>query len=138
MPANPPSPAAAERLRLRYPPSRLSRPVLIGAVVLLGVVFLTWLIWAATVHANPVVSGQVSAYRVVSDREIDVTVTVDRPDPSMAVVCNVVAQAADFQAVGALDRLEVPPRAERVVNVTVTLKTLRRATSASVKSCSLP
>ncbi len=106
--------------------------------MVLGAVFLSWLVWSATLHANPVVSQTVSSYTVLSDRQISVTVTVDRPDPSIAVVCNVVAQAADFQSVGADDRLEVPPRAERIVNVTVTLQTLRRATSASVKSCSLP
>jgi hypothetical protein len=129
---------AAERLRLRYPRSRLPRPVLIGGVVLLAAVFLSWLFWTATVHANPVVSQTVSSYTVLSDREISVTITVDRPDPSIAVVCNVVAQAADFQSVGANDRLEVPATAERVVNVKITLQTLRRATSATVKSCSLP
>jgi hypothetical protein len=50
----------------------------------------------------------------------------------------VVAQAADFQAVGALDRVQIPARDQRVVDVTFTLQTLRRATTASVKSCSLP
>jgi hypothetical protein len=130
--------AAADRLRLRYPRSRLPRPLLIVALAVLAAAFLTWVLWSATVHANPVVSGQVSSYTVRSDQLIAVTVTVDRPDPSVAVVCNVVAQASDFQAVGAIDRLEVPPRPERVVDVTITIKTLRRATSASVKSCSVP
>jgi len=129
---------AAERLRLRYPSPRVPRPVVIISVALLAIVFLTWLIWAASIRATPVVSGQVEAYQVVSDREIAVTVTVDRPDPSVAVVCNVVAQASDFQSVGAVDRLEVPARAERVVNLRIVIKTFRRATTASVKSCSLP
>jgi hypothetical protein len=129
---------AAERLRLRYPQSRLPRPLLAVAVVALSTVFLGWLIWTATVHATPAVSGQVTSYTVLSDRQIAVTLTVDRPDPSRAAVCNVVAEAADFQAVGALDRVQIPARDQRVVDVTFTLQTLRRATTASVKSCSLP
>jgi hypothetical protein len=129
---------AAERLRRRYPTSRVPRPLKIVAVGVLAVVFLSWLIWTATVHANPVASGDVESYAVLSDREIAVTVVVDRPDPSIAVVCNVVAQAADFQSVGAMDRLEVPPRAERLVNLKIVIKTFRRATTASVKSCALP
>ncbi|MBA3528461.1 MAG: DUF4307 domain-containing protein [Propionibacteriaceae bacterium] len=126
---------AAERLRRRYPRPRLPRPLLIIAVTLLAAGSLVWLLLTATVHSRPVVSADVSAYNVLSDREISVTVTVDRPDPSVAVVCRLVAQATDFQTVGALDNLEIGPRPERVVNVTVTMKTLRRATSASVKSC---
>lgn len=128
---------AAERLRLRYPAPRLPRPVLVVAVTLLAAVFVGWLLWSANAHSQPPVSGQVSAYTVLSDQEVAATVTVQRPDPSRAVVCEVIAQAEDFQIVGALDRLAVPPRSEQLVNLTVTIKTLRRATSASVKSCSL-
>ncbi|HYP45205.1 MAG TPA: DUF4307 domain-containing protein [Propionibacteriaceae bacterium] len=140
MPAEaPPEPSsdAAERLRLRYPSPRLPRPVVIMATGLLGVVFLGWLLWSANAHSQPPVSGQVLAYRVLSDQEVAVTVTVQRADPSRAAVCLVIAQAEDFQIVGALDRLAVPPRTEPVVDLRVTIKTLRRATSASVKSCSL-
>jgi hypothetical protein len=127
---------AAERLRLRYPRSRLPRPVLISGVAVLGGVFLSWLIWTALIGANPAVTAQVSSYTVVSDREVRFTLTVDRPDPSRAAVCTVVAQSEDYQAVGALD-IQVPPRAERIVDITTSLRTLRKATSASSKSCSL-
>lgn len=133
-PAVPDDPAM--RLRLRYPSSRLPRPLLVGAVTLLAVIFLGWVIWTASAHASPAVSGTVSSYHVVSDQAVAVTVTVQRPDPSKAVVCHVIAQAEDFQIVGALDQA-VPPRPEEVVNVSLRLKTLRRATSASVKGCSL-
>lgn len=107
------------------------------AAAVLAVAFIAWVIWTATAHSNPPVTGQVPAYQVLNDREVAVTVTVQRPDPSLAAVCNVVAQAADFQVVGALTRLEIPPRDEQVVNVTTTIKTLRRATSASVRGCEI-
>jgi hypothetical protein len=127
---------AAERLRLRYPRSRLPRPVLITGVAALAAVFLTWLIWTALVGSNPAVTAQVSSYRVVSDREVSFTLTVDRPDPSRAAVCTVVAQSEDYQSVGALE-VEVPPRPEHIVDITTSLKTLRKATSASSKSCTV-
>ena len=138
MTAQPATSEAAERLRLRYPRSRLPRPVLVTGVVVLGAAFLAWLIWTASVQSTPPVSGQISSYRVLSDQEVAVTLTVDRPDPSRAAVCNVVAQAADFQTVGAMERVAIPPQQSRVVDVTLTIKTLRRASSASVKTCSLP
>ena len=106
--------------------------VALGAAVALG-----WLIWTATVHANPPVSGQVLTYRVLSDRVIEVTVAVDRPDPSRAAACHVVAQAQDFAQVGSIDQLAVGPRPEKVVDVTTRIRTLRRATSATVNNCYL-
>lgn len=126
----------AERLRLRYPRSRLPRPVLIVVVGVLAAAALAWLVWAGALNANPAVTGQVTSYQVQSDREVAFTLTVDRPDPSRAAVCRVVAQSADYQSVGAVD-VEVPARAERVVDVHAAVKTLRRATNASYRSCSL-
>jgi hypothetical protein len=128
---------AATRLRLRYPRSRLPKPLLVTVVALVAAVFLTWLVWAAYIQANPSVTGQVSSYQVLSDREVAFTLTVDRRDPSRAAVCSVVAKSADFQSVGALDNIEIPPTSERVVDVKSTLKTLRRATSASFDKCAL-
>jgi hypothetical protein len=104
---------------------------LVGA---LAVVSLGWLVWTASVHSDPVVSGQVASFRVVSDTRIDVTMTVDRPDPSIPVSCLLIAQSVDFDRV-AEQNVAVEATAERLVDVTVSLTTLRRATSASVKNC---
>jgi len=130
-----PSPEVAERLRRRYPPPRVPRPVKIALVVVVSAVAMVWLIWAALVHAQPDASAQVSKY-VVADASIAVTVTVDRPDPSRPVTCRVIAQAQDFQTVGE-QQVPVPATEAKVVDVTVEVKTLRRATSASVKGCTL-
>ena len=128
---------AAERLRRRYPRSRLPKPVVVVVVALFSIAALGWLVWAAAFHSDVPVSGQVTSYTVVSDREVAFTLSVDRPDPSRAAVCTVVAKATDYEAVGVLDDIEVPPRAERVVDVKMTVRTLRRATNASLRSCSL-
>lgn len=109
--------------------------MLIGLVAVAAAGALGWLVWAALVHANPTVSARVSAYEVVSDTRIDATVTVDRPDPSVAVICRVSAQAADFQPVGEVN-LPVAASTERLVDVGVSLTTLRRATTAVVRECS--
>jgi hypothetical protein len=130
------SPADRERLARRYPKPRIPRPVLIGIVAGVAAVSLAWLIWAALVHSRPAVSARVATYTVVSDTRIDATVTVDRPDPSVEVVCRVSAQAADFQPVGELN-LAVEASAEKVVNLDVSITTLRRATTAVVRECSV-
>ena len=109
--------------------------MVIVVVAVIAAVALTWLVWTALLHATPVVSGQVPGYTVVSDTKITVTVTVDRPDPSIPVACRVSAKAVDFQPVGELIvRFEATE--EKVVNQTVTITTVRRATTAVVNECS--
>ena len=129
------SAADRERLARRYPKPRVPRLVLIGIVAVVAAASIGWLIWAGLVHANPTVSAKVPAYTVVSDTRIDVTVTVDRPDPSIAVVCRVSAQAPDFQPVGEVN-LPVEASTARVVDVKVSITTVRRATTAVVRECS--
>jgi hypothetical protein len=129
------STADRERLARRYPGPRLPRPVLIGLIAVVAVGSLSWLIWTALVHAEPVVSAKVAAYTVVSDSRIDATVIIDRPDPSVPVVCRVSAQAEDFQPVGEVN-LAVEATADGVVNTTITITTVRRATTAVIRECS--
>ncbi len=126
--------AAAERLRLRYPPPRVRRSVAVTIVAAVGVVFVVWVVWAGLVMANPAVTGQVPTWRIDSDTEVAFTLTVDRPDPSVPVHCRVIAQAVNFERVGSLD-VAVPAHPSRLVDVTETMRTFRRATSVSVDTC---
>jgi len=103
----------------------------IGAAV---AVALGWLIWAALFHSRPAVAAQVSAFTVVSDTAIDVTLTVDRRDPAQPVTCRVLAQASDFSPVGE-QQVVVAGTTARVVNQKLTLVTLRRAVTATVEGC---
>jgi hypothetical protein len=75
-----------------------------------------------------------SGFRVVSDTEIVVTLTVDRPDPAQPVVCRVLALGEDYAPVGE-QQVEVPGAAAEVVNTQVRLVTLRRAMTATVNDC---
>ena len=124
----------AERLRRRYPRSWVPRPVVIALVAVLSGLALWWLVATALHHARPVVAARVSAYTVRSDTRMAVTMTVDRLDPSVAVTCRLVAQAQDYQIVGER-AVPVPSSTARLVNVSIELVTLRRATTAVVKGC---
>ena len=126
----------AERLRRRYPRPRLPRPLLVVAIGIGVATALTWLIWAALFHARPAVAAQVSAFSVVSDTAIEVTLTVDRRDPSQPVTCRVLAQAADFSAVGEQE-VSIAATTARVVDQKLTLVTLRRAATATAKGCTV-
>lgn len=114
----------------------MPRAVKIAFVAVGVAIAMTWLIWAATVQSTPAVSAQVAAWTVTSNTSISITFTVDRRDPSRPVSCRVIAQSADFQTVGE-QQMPVGATEAKVVNVDTDLTTLRRATSASVKGCTL-
>ncbi len=129
-----PQQAVAERLRRRYPRSRVPRPlvlVLVGiGVALAG----TWLVQTAWHRARPPAVAEVSAFHVVSDTKVDVTLKVERPNPSVVATCRLIAQAQDLQLVGE-QAVSVPASNQRRVDVPVSIITLRRAVSASVRGC---
>jgi hypothetical protein len=127
---------AAERLRRRYPGPRVPRPVIVVAVAIGAAVGIGWLIWAGLFHARPAVAAQVSAFTVVSDTAIDVTLTVDRRDPGRPVTCRVLAQAPDLSSVGE-QQVAIPGTTARVVDEKLTLVTLRRAATATAKGCTV-
>ena len=127
---------AAERLRLRYPPPRVPRPLVVAMVAVGATLALAWLVWAALLHATPAVAGQMSGFKVISDTEIVVTLTVDRSDPARPVTCRVQALGEDYAPVGE-QQVPVEGTVARVVNTEVKLITLRRAMTATVEDCAV-
>jgi hypothetical protein len=127
--------AAAERLARRYPPPLVSRRRKAVLTAVAALVALSWLVWTALLHADPVVSGDVAGFDVVSDTSIEVTMSVQRGDPSRPATCRLLAQSTDFQPVAESD-VQIEASTHQVVDKHVTLTTLRRATSVTVRSCS--
>jgi hypothetical protein len=129
-----PQQAVAERLRRRYPRSRVPRPVVFVLVGIGVALALSWLVVTAWQRARPPVVAEIKAVQVVSDTKIEVTMSVERPDPSVVATCRLIAQAQDLGLVGE-QAVSVPPSAQRRVDVAVSMTTLRRAVSTSVRGC---
>lgn len=128
--------SAALRLQRRYPGPRVPRRAKLVLTAIGVAAAAAWLVWTALFHATPDVAGQVAAYTVQSDTAISITITVQRPDPTLAASCRVIAQSSDFQPVGE-QFIKVPAGQNVLVDITFTMTTLRRSTSASVKECTL-
>jgi hypothetical protein len=127
---------AAERLSRRYPKPRMSRPLLVGLISVAVVLALTWLIWTALRHSQPAASAQVQSFQITSDTSVSVTISVQRPDPSVPVTCRVLAQAADLQPVGE-QQVPIAPSVRQIVDVNLVLTTLRRASAVMIKGCTV-
>ena len=67
------------------------------------------------------------------------TVIVDRPDPSIPVVCRVSAQAEDFQPVGEVNLAGGSERGRGGRTRPISITTIRgAATTAVIRECSDP
>jgi hypothetical protein len=126
--------AVAERLRRRYPRSRVSRPVVLVLVGIGVALALSWLVVTAWQRARPPAVAEIKAFHVVSDTKIEITLSVERPNPSVIATCRLIAQAQDLGLVGE-QAVSVPPSNQRRVDVVVSMTTLRRAVSPSVRGC---
>lgn len=123
-----------DRIARRYPTHRGRRLAIIIVCVALAVAGGAWLLWAATIGANPPVSGQVSGFDVISDSEVRVELVVERPAPEQAAVCTIIAQSVSYERVGEVV-VQVAPGTETRHEQTVTIRTFKRATSASLDGC---
>ena len=125
--------ADRERIRRRYPPQRLS-PAVLGVLAVVVVMLIGYVIWVAVHRASPPVTGRIDTFQVVSDTEMKASLTVDRPDPSVAVKCFLIVQAVGYDRVG--ERwIEVPAGTEKLTTVDAAVRTFKRGTAISVESC---
>jgi len=119
-----------ERYGARPAASRLVTVTLVSVVAALA---LGWLGWAAWSQATPDVSAALRSFDVVSSHEVQVVIDVHR-EGGDAVRCDLSAQAEDHSVVGEAD-VVVPAGDQSDLRVSVTLRTSRRATIATVDNC---
>lgn len=82
------------------------------------------------------VKGELSAYRLVDDETVEVTIGVTRPDPSRPAVCIVRVRAQDGSETGRREVL-VPPSQQNTVQVTTIVKSTRPPVMGDIYGCGL-
>jgi hypothetical protein len=113
-------------------PSR--RHLLLSGVVLLALVFLGWVAWAAFEHGDPEVTSNLVGYQVVDEHSVTATFTVSRRTPEVRASCLLRAQAADHSTVGELN-VTVRPGGDRVRTLKEPVRTERKATTVDMVGC---
>ncbi len=127
-----------ERPAARYGSRQLSRRTrrwimfaLVGVVIVAGVILA---IVAFQRLGTGEVKGELSAYELVDNQTVSVTIGVTRPDPSKPVVCIVRARSIDGSETGRREIL-VGPSDQRVVQVTAQVKSSRPPVIGDVYGC---
>lgn len=80
------------------------------------------------------VEGKMSAYEVLDDRTVEVTISVTRKDPATPVVCIVRARSRDGAETGRREVL-IGPSDARTVQVTTIVKSYERPLVGDIYGC---
>jgi hypothetical protein len=110
------------------------RPAVVAVLVVLGALFAAWVVWAGLGAATPEPGADVSAFRVVSDAEIEVRVVATSGSPER-FGCSVQALDRTREVVGVASVTLRPARDGREGRW-VTVRTRDRAVTATVGRCS--
>jgi hypothetical protein len=110
-------------------PPAWRRPVTIAASVVVAVVFLTWLGWAAFVQATPKVSSQLNGFEILDGQRVHAQIAVRLDSNAVHPRCTVQALASDHTVVG--EQTFTPASGDN----TVTVRTDRRATTVNLIGC---
>lgn len=119
----------------RQPKSRLSRRWIIAGltVVILAIGVAVALVGYQRLGRSDV-SGTLGGYKLVDDETVEVTITVNREDPSRPAVCIVRGRSRDGSETGRREVL-VPPSTQDSVQVTTIVKTSRPPVVGDVYGC---
>jgi len=113
-------------------PAPWRRRALIGASVLLAVVFGSWLAWTVLDAANPEVESELLGFDVVDEHAATAEVRVEFGSDDVVADCRLRAVAADGTAVGELTFIATPEDGARYEE---TVRTERRADRVDLVGC---
>jgi Domain of unknown function (DUF4307) len=113
-------------------PSPGRRRLLIGATVVLTLVFLGWLAWSVLGHTRTQVTSELEGFSIIDDSTVSVVLVVSLADDDVEASCRLRAFAEDHSTVGELAFTPDPAAGRRQV---VEVRTERRATAIESLGC---
>ena len=91
----------------------------IAPAAVLGIIGLSWTLWAALNHSQPELRSTLYSFEVTGDREITMKYAIDRRDPDAIVICTLITLDIDKNIVGQIDDqiLAGQSKVERIVAI---------------------
>ena len=119
-----------ERYGAANPRRRLT--IIVGTTIL-GVIFISWLAWAAWFHSSPDVDAAVTRYEISDDHTARVQVEATIRDEESGSICLLRATARDHTIVGELNLTVADLEANK--GKWIPVRTERRATTVELVRC---
>ncbi|NYJ00223.1 hypothetical protein HNR19_000921 [Nocardioides thalensis] len=113
-------------------PSPVRRRIVVGAAVVVAVLFGGWLAWTALFHADPAVSSELLTWDQVDDHETTAVVRVTYGDGWVDADCTVRAISEDKAIVG---EVSFTPVEGEGPDHEVSINTERRPTAVELVGC---
>lgn len=111
------------------------RRVGLGAVAVVALAFVGWLVWTIAAQSSPIVASEQLGFRIVDDNTATAIVQIQFRDDDVDAVCTVRAYAEDHSLVGELDFYPDPTAGDRFEE---DISTVLRATSVESEGCTAP
>jgi hypothetical protein len=109
-------------------------PLLVGAVALLVVAGLGWVLWAGLFHGRPLAKSDLVSFDNATEHSISATVTVVRRNEDVQASCLLRAFAEDHSVVGELN-YTVDTSEPATTTLTRQIRTEREATAVESIGC---
>ena len=116
-------------------PAPWRRRLVVGASVLVALVFLGWLVWAVWGNSTPDVESDMVTYDVVDEHHATARIQVHLSGADERASCVLQAVAEDHTVVG---ELAFTPEYGDPQPLDLTVRTERRATSVDLVGCTAP
>lgn len=94
-----------------------------------------WLLWSAGYHSQPAIRFELISFQVIDDQQISITYLLERNEPSLDVVCTLVARDFEKNIVGERTDRFTPNKSIGKVVQTNEIETRIQAVNADVISC---
>lgn len=122
-----------EYLNKRYGVSK-KKPLSRWLALALLIVGIPWLIWSAWHHSNPEIRTSLVSFNPIDEKSIDITFDLTRRDPSISMLCTVVARDIEKNVVGERD-IPIDPSTMKLTRYTAKIPTRLRAVNADILRC---
>lgn len=122
-----------EYLNKRYGVSK-KKPLSRWLALALLIVGIPWLIWSAWHHSNPEIRTSLVSFNPIDEESIDITFDLTRRDPSISMLCTVVARDIEKNVVGERD-ISIAPSTMKLTRYTAKIPTRLRAVNADILRC---
>ena len=101
---------------------------------ILMIIFLPWLMWSAWHHSNPEIRITLISFQNEKSDSIDITYSIERREPSQALICTLVARDIDKNVVGEIDDA-IPAASINPITRTTTIPARIAPVNAAVVGC---
>ena len=98
------------------------------------IIFLPWLMWSAWHHSNPEFRITLVSFQNEKTDSIDITYLIERRDPSLALICTVVARDIDKNVVGEIED-SIAASSTKQITQTTTIPARITPVNAAVLDC---